>query len=111
MRTIKVSAWLNQFDGHAAIDVAMAKEDFEKATRERWPEFLKGRPVKEVLTEGKLNPKGLQEWRGQATAHIVAGYQLAETMTRKYLEDFYPKCEGRGSRFRECVEALAKAGH
>ncbi len=106
----KISEWLSGFDGHDAIDVEMAREDFEKETGETWPPYLKGTPAKKELAEGKKHFKGLQSWNGLPTAHILAGYQVAQALAGEVLDGFYPKCEGRGSRFRECIEALRKAG-
>ncbi len=106
----KISEWLSGFDGHDAVDVEAARVDFEKATGETWPLYLKGRPVQKELADGKKSFKGLQTWNGSPAANIVAGYQVAQALTDQFLEGFYPKCEGRGSRFRECIEALRKAG-
>jgi len=110
--TKKVSAWLSEEigSGHTAVDVKKAAADFSEKTGEAWPPYLQGRPVKQLLAEGRKHYKGLQVWKGDKDAYVVGGWQVASALCAFYLPAFHPVSFGRGSEFAECVEALEKAG-
>jgi hypothetical protein len=107
---MKPSEWLSQIDGHSALNVEEAKADYEKETGEKWPAYLKGTPAKKLLAEGRENYKGLQVWDGPEKAHVAAGWEIAGALADQFVPDFHPQCSGRGSRFREYLNALRHAG-
>jgi hypothetical protein len=106
----KISDWLSDFSGHSAIDVRLAKIAYEKETGRDWPRNIKGRPVQQLLKEGREHYKGLQVWNGRTDARVVAGWSLASAITHTYLPKFWPVSDGRGSMFAEYLDALIKAG-
>jgi hypothetical protein len=107
----KVSDWLSKFSGHSALWVEKCRETFEKETGKPWPEQLTGRPVQELLAEGKRDFKGLQVWEGPSDAHVMGGWVAASVLADIYAKGFSAFSIGRGSAFRECLDALIKAGN
>ena len=106
---MKISEWLECFDGHDAVDVEQTKVDFELKTGKIWP-GITGRPVKDLLKEGKKDFKGLHVWNGKPTAFVVGAWVIASRLARDYANGFSAQSIGRGSAFWECVGALKKAG-
>lgn len=106
----KASEWLSEFDGHSALDADECRKSYEEETGLVWPHHLKGRPVAEALQEGRKDPKGLQAWEGPVTAKVLAGYQVARAISGVLIPGFYSNKLGRGSEFRDYVEALKTAG-
>lgn len=105
----KVSDWLSTIDGHSALSVELSRPAFEKATGKKWPKYLTGRPVKQVLKEGRQDFKGLQYWAGDPKHHVIGGWQVAAALASEYAKGFSSNCLGRGFAFRECVEAIKEA--
>jgi len=105
----KISEWLGEMDGHTALSVELARPAFEKATGKTWPDYLKGEPVREVLERAKDDIKGLQYWKGDASHHVIGGWQIACALAEEYVK-FHSSKLGRGSAFRDCLEALRGAG-
>lgn len=107
---MKISEWLCKYDGHTALDVDHAKKSFERKTGKKWPKFCEGRPVQELLEEGRQNYKGLQVWGGKPDAFVIGGWQVAGALSHEYVPNKYPQSMGRGQMFAEYVDILRKAG-
>ena len=106
---MKISEWLNDLDGHSACDAEILAADFRARVGAAWPAYLKGTPVKILLRQGKRDPKGLAFWTGRKDARVLAGYEVARALAATYVA-FQSKCLGRGSEFRDCLDALRKGG-
>jgi hypothetical protein len=61
----------------------------------------------------EIEERGLGGWfNGNPDDWFFRGWSAATDLAYKYLgEDPGAKYQGRGSRFRACLEALEKAGH
>jgi hypothetical protein len=110
MKLKKISEWLSDYDGHCGLHAEAAKVEFEKETGKRWPEHLKGQPVQKLLKQGRKDPKGLHVWNGPKDAHVLGGWQVAASLAAHYAKGYSSPSLGRGSEFRDCLEALRKAG-
>jgi hypothetical protein len=114
--TIRVlSEWLSQFHSHgiyAAVEelkklephFSVEKETLvaEDGTVIRLPLYTDKQLAKQIEN------RGLGGEVKKTDELMFGGYQMAESIAAQVL-DFYSSKMGRGSRYRECVGALAKA--
>jgi hypothetical protein len=104
---MKVSAWLLEFtDSHVIQDDSKMRAKFEADTNHPcpWRSHTKNETVKAIKGRGL---------GGTLTAdndtQLCYGYEMAAACARKFA-GFSSDKMGRGFMFRDCIEALQKAG-
>jgi hypothetical protein len=104
----KISEWLNELDGHGIYEaVPMAKEFTEETgeTPDVWP-IHTTKQTRKIMRDRGLGGTLDAKFDSQ----LVYGYELAATLARKYANGYRSRYIGRGSSFRDCVEAIREAG-
>jgi len=105
----KPSEFLGEFASHGIYDANEASQDYEKETGRKapWPSHS-AQELREAIVARGLGGELHSERPG------VAGYEMAEAVAKELcskadLTTMY-RLSGRGSRHREGIAALARAG-
>jgi hypothetical protein len=102
---MKPSEFLNDLDSHGIYDDAILRQDYEN---------LVGRPApwrshdSEAIRDS-IKARGLGG-SYESTRNGVTGYEIAESIADELCANRQKIMIGRGSRFREAVDALKLAG-
>jgi hypothetical protein len=102
----KISEWLNECGSHDIYHADKIGEDFTECTGEQpcWPVHSRKQ------TAAAIEARGLGGNLKEEDVPLCYGYEMAEALAYK-IAKFQSNKMGRGSLFRDCVSALAKAGH
>ena len=103
---MKASEWLEGFDSHGIYDAKRIAQDFKKKTGldPCWPVHS----AKEMV--GMIEARGLGgDFHG--TTPAVSGYEIAEALAETLAKSCtHQSFHGRGSRFRDAMQALKENG-
>ncbi len=106
---MKISQWLSEYVGsHNIYDHDLLVKSFVGKTG--LEDYARGWPIHDAEeTKRAIEARGLGGSLTTKADDLVYGYELAEHFSAVLL-DYYPPANGRGTRFRQSVEALKDGG-